>query len=67
MNIGRGYHSQLLLTDGTVFTLGGSWMGGIGGKTGEVYSPTTETWTLKPGIASNGSLLTDDFEVSVLR
>ena len=28
MNIGRGYNSDVMLTDGSVMTLGGSWSGG---------------------------------------
>jgi hypothetical protein len=40
MNIGRGYQGQTLLPDGQVFTLGGSWSGALGGKLGEIWSPT---------------------------
>jgi galactose oxidase len=40
MNIGRGYQGMTLLRDGQAFTLGGSWSGGLGGKIGEVWSPT---------------------------
>ena len=40
LNIGRGYQGQTTLSNGEVFTLGGSWSGAIGGKLGEVYSPT---------------------------
>jgi galactose oxidase len=38
MNVGRGYQGQTLLSNGQVFTLGGSWSGALGGKLGEVYS-----------------------------
>jgi len=40
LNIGRGYQGQTTLSNGEVFTLGGSWSGAIGGKLGEVYSST---------------------------
>ncbi len=40
MNIGRGYQGMTLLSNGQVFTLGGSWSGLLGGKLGEVWSPT---------------------------
>ena len=39
--IPRGYQSSVTLSDGRVFTIGGSWAGGEGGKDGEVWSPTT--------------------------
>jgi galactose oxidase len=60
MNVPRGYHSQTLLSDGTVFVLGGSWSGDEGGKIGEVYDPATEVWTAKPGIDAAGSMITND-------
>jgi galactose oxidase len=37
LNIGRGYQGQTTLSDGQVFTLGGSWSGGTGGKLAELY------------------------------
>ena len=40
MNIGRGYQGMTLLSNGQAFTLGGSWSGGLGGKLGEIWSPT---------------------------
>jgi galactose oxidase len=40
MNIGRGYQGMTLLSNGQAFVLGGSWSGGLGGKLGEVWSPT---------------------------
>lgn len=60
MNIGRGYQSQVTLSDGRVFTFGGSWSGGIGGKLGEVYHELpngTGVWTVKPGITPIPSCL----------
>jgi galactose oxidase len=63
MNIGRGYQSQLTLSDGRVFVFGGSWNGGIGGKDGEVYTEFrngSSVWTRKPGITTIPSCLTND-------
>lgn len=38
MNIARGYQANCVLEDGSVFTLGGSWSGGVGNKHGEVWT-----------------------------
>lgn len=38
MTIARGYQGTTLLSDGSVFTLGGSWSGGLGNKQGEVWT-----------------------------
>jgi galactose oxidase len=38
MKIPRAYQSNVTLSNGEVFTLGGSWTGGHGGKHGEVWS-----------------------------
>lgn len=46
MNIARGYHSQVTCNDGRIFTIGGSWSGGEGGKNGEIYNPFTNQWSL---------------------
>ncbi|CAK1361526.1 Galactose oxidase [Cercospora beticola] len=45
MDQARGYQSSTTLSDGRVFTIGGSWSGGEGGKNGEVYDPKANTWT----------------------
>ena len=58
LNIPRGYESAVTLSDGRVFTLGGSWSGGIGGKDAEVFTPDG-TWQRLPGITAQ-SILTDD-------
>ena len=50
MNIGRGYQSQVTMATGDVFTVGGSWSGDRGGKTGEVYSPAGNSWRTLPGV-----------------
>lgn len=49
LKISRGYQAQTTLSDGRIFTIGGSWSGGLGGKNGEIYSPAFDTWTLLPG------------------
>ncbi|MCJ1315410.1 hypothetical protein MMC15_000729 [Xylographa vitiligo] len=49
MNIPRGYQAQATLSDGRIFTIGGSWSGGEGGKNGEVYNVALNVWTLLPG------------------
>ena len=46
MKIARGYQSAVTISDGRIFTIGGSWTGGLGGKMGEVYSPDQDTTTL---------------------
>jgi galactose oxidase len=49
MNIPRGYQASTTLSDGRIFTIGGSWSGGYGGKNGEVFDPSTTIWSLLPG------------------
>lgn len=49
MKIPRGYQSSAILSDGRIFTIGGSWSGGYGGKNGEIYNATSNSWTLLPG------------------
>jgi galactose oxidase len=54
MNTPRGYQASTTLSDGRVFTIGGSWSGGYGGvngtprKNGEVWS-ATKGWISLPG------------------
>lgn len=50
MNIPRGYQGAVTLSNGSVFTLGGSWNGGEGGKNGE-------TWTSGSGWKLNSAIL----------
>jgi galactose oxidase len=53
MNVGRGYEGTVLNSDGTVFTLGGSWRTAQYGTTpGELWHSGTG-WTLLSGIPSN--------------
>lgn len=49
MKTSRGYQAQTTLSDGRIFTIGGSWSGGVGNKNGEVYNTNTNTWTSLPG------------------
>ncbi|MGE0799241.1 MAG: discoidin domain-containing protein, partial [Lautropia sp.] len=52
MNIARGYQANTILSDGRVFTLGGSWSGGVGNKHGEVWSPSgaSGSWSRLSGV-----------------
>ncbi|KAL8652816.1 MAG: hypothetical protein Q9210_002465 [Variospora velana] len=49
MKIARGYQSSATLSNGNIFTIGGSWSGGQGDKNGEVWNAVTNTWSLLPG------------------
>ncbi|RYF11334.1 MAG: hypothetical protein EOO77_19605 [Oxalobacteraceae bacterium] len=49
MKIARGYQTSATLSDGRIFTIGGSFTGALGGKTGEVYDPMKNKWTLLQG------------------
>ncbi|KAG9240068.1 carbohydrate-binding module family 32 protein [Calycina marina] len=49
MNIPRGYQSSAALSNGQIFTIGGSWSGGRGGKNGEKYDSATNAWSLLSG------------------
>ncbi|KAK4660365.1 hypothetical protein QC762_118310 [Podospora pseudocomata] len=60
LTVGRGYHSQATLSDGRVFTIGGSWSGPLGGKNGEILDPNKQTWTALPNTLAE-PLLTSDF------
>ena len=50
LNIPRGYHSMVTLSNGDVFTIGGSWSGGRGNKHSEIWDYETGTWSRKEGI-----------------
>ena len=60
MNVGRGYHAMTTLSDGSVFTIGGSWSGLKGGKYGEVWSENTG-WVGKRSLITD-QLVTHDSE-----
>ena len=50
MKIARGYQSNTVLSNGNVFTIGGSWSGGLGNKDGELWSSSAEDWKKLPGV-----------------
>ncbi|MGY2745362.1 hypothetical protein ACVWZ8_002479 [Arthrobacter sp. UYCu723] len=58
MKIARGYQSNVTTSTGEVFTIGGSWSGGIGNKNGEVWSAAGGWRTLPNVLVDN--ILTDD-------
>jgi galactose oxidase len=60
MTVPRGYHGSTTLSDGRVFTLGGSWSGGLGGKNGEAWSPSLG-WRRLTGVPV-APILTNDPE-----
>jgi len=49
MNIPRGYEADTVLTNGSVLTFGGSWSGGEGGKTAEIWTEGSG-WTVLSGV-----------------
>jgi len=51
MNIARGYNANVMLTDGSVMTLGGSWSGQRTEKIGEVWV-AGKGWSRRPGISA---------------
>jgi len=52
MKIPRGYEGDTPLSDGSVFTLGGSWSGGLGGKSAEVWT-SSGGWHALPGVPAD--------------
>lgn len=58
MNIPRAYQGTAALADGTVFTLGGSFSGGVGNKHGELWSEAGG-WRLLPGVPVDPFLSVD--------
>jgi galactose oxidase len=50
MNIPRGYEADTVLSNGSVLTLGGSWSGGSGGKTAEVWTSGGAGWSVLSGV-----------------
>ena len=57
MVLGRGYQSSTTLSDGRIFTIGGSWSGARGGKDGEIWDGTK--WSLRRGCAVKPMLTAD--------
>jgi galactose oxidase len=52
MNIPRGYEGDTVLTNGSVLTLGGSWSGARGGKSGEVWT-SGSGWRLLSSVSAD--------------
>jgi galactose oxidase len=63
MTIPRAYQGNTLLSDGRVFTIGGSWHDAAGHKHGEVWTPnsTTGSWRRLDNVLVD-NILTDDPE-----
>ncbi|KAJ4247483.1 hypothetical protein NW762_013159 [Fusarium torreyae] len=59
MQVARGYQASATLSDGRVFTIGGSWSGGRFEKNGEVFDPDSETWTSLSGARVKPMLTAD--------
>ncbi|MEH0844874.1 discoidin domain-containing protein [Micromonospora sp. CPCC 205711] len=61
MQIPRAYQSTTLLSDGRVFTLGGSWYDAAGNKDGEVFTPSgsSGTWAKLTGVTATRILTAD--------
>ncbi|MEH6682581.1 MAG: galactose oxidase-like domain-containing protein, partial [Sediminicola sp.] len=62
MNIPRGYQGNVTLSNGAVFTVGGSWSGGAGnngGKDAEIWSPLTG-WVELPNITGEDIYTSND-------
>ena len=59
LKITRGYHAMTVMGNGDVFTLGGSWSGGRGGKIGELWSKSSNTWRTLTGV-NDDPFLTND-------
>ena len=58
LNKARGYNSSVTTNTGRVFTLGGSWSGGEGGKGGEVWE-ATKGWKALSGVPVDDFLTND--------
>jgi len=61
MKMARGYQASVTLSDNRVFTIGGAYSGPRRAKDGEVYNPSTNTWTALPN-AKVAPMLTVDHE-----
>ena len=58
MSIPRGYQANTVLQDGSVFTYGGSWSGGLGEKHAEVWTAATG-WRRLSGVPVDPALGVD--------
>jgi len=61
MRIPRAYNADTTLSNGKVFTLGGSWFDGAGNKNGEIFTPKGKTgsWRKLLGVPAS-KILTHD-------
>lgn len=59
MIVQRGYQSTATTSDGKVFNIGGSWSGGEFLKNGELYDPSSNTWTMLPNALVSPMLTSD--------
>ncbi|WDD92877.1 DUF1929 domain-containing protein [Burkholderia sp. FERM BP-3421] len=50
LTIPRAYNANTVLADGTVLTLGGSWLSGASPKNAELWSPSSGTWRQLTGV-----------------
>ncbi|MGB1311099.1 MAG: galactose oxidase-like domain-containing protein, partial [Leucothrix sp.] len=55
MNTPRGYQGQVTMNDGTAFTVGGSWSGGLGNKNAEAWTPEAG-WVPFPLITADATV-----------
>ena len=61
----RGYQGSTTTSDGQIFVIGGSWAPDgtdVGGRTGEIYDPETNKWTLLKGCPADPIETTEDWE-----
>ncbi len=61
MNIPRAYNSTAVLSTGQALTLGGSWRDHVGGKNGELFTPsgTGGSWRSLSGVVASNILTAD--------
>ena len=64
MNIPRGYQGNVTLSDGSIFTIGGSWSGGIGNKDAEIWTPDGG-WKVLSGLQNELLWNTNDANTEV--
>jgi galactose oxidase len=67
MNIARGYAGSTTCADGRIFIIGGSWGPEgqpRGNRTGEIYDPKTNAWSLLDGCPASPIETTEDWETN---
>ncbi|MFL9965760.1 kelch repeat-containing protein, partial [Paraburkholderia sediminicola] len=63
MKIPRAYHGSVTLSNGDVFVLGGSWNGGLGGKSGETWN-SRSGWKENTAVTANWTANSRDPDVT---